>query len=919
MIWNVVVSQQFTNYNIKDGLPSNHIYRITQDSQGFIWIITDNGIVKYNGKDFKVFNTSHGLPTNDIWGVQVTPDNNVWFFSKAKRIGYIKNDSVCAFPRENSNEIIFPASYYQYNNDFILLYNHDRVYLNDNSKWDRIDLTNENYNDTSQLKKRLIEDFKKDLVLRSFYIESIELKFDNYRDIVVDRKIYWYHDKGYGVYDMENNISFEREFDLNRKDEATNFTRFHFVNNEIQITGADYVAKLDHEYRMTSKIEIPEELQSHFSMIDRSGNIWLATNNNGIYKLPSSKRSSQYHLNNEIIQSVDRIGNEIIISVFDKGFYKYDEAHEKFEQFIPRKGFVYRAVQIEQLDHVYYIFGNLVEIRSLSSNQLINKINSNNWARRVVYFDGFLYGNISSGINKIDPETFDVKETYSMAGINDMAVFDDQLVIATSNGLKILKEDTFSDVTFLNNSMDYPVTKLEKINETNLLVSTNGFGAYFTNLSELWMLEGTEYLSINDVSVNSNEIILGTNNGILFYENTDSVYKLKKKVDDKHGLSIKAVSSFEVFGDDLIVGTYNGLSIVPLDNSEQEQLLDIYISEVRHNNRINKKEFSQPFLKGNTTTFSVKGIDFSDGNSQLDYEYRLMPLQKNWTVTSSESISFSDLGPDNYTLEIRAENNNASMDFEITPLWWQTNFSKAIFVLISLSIILLILLLLRKYELSRKMRHLQTQKKITEFKLYALRSQMNPHFVFNSLAAIQYYINNNEIETSEKYLVKFSKLIRQFFELSKEKEISLEKEIELLKNYLDIEKFRFKDRMEFEIDVDEKINTEKTMIPTMLLQPIVENAVNHGIFNKEKPGMVSLKIKYLTNSEVEIMIMDDGVGIENTKKKLNGKINSSNVLNDRIFHLNRSGNWDIEYSIKEAHPNRTDKGTIATFTIKNLS
>src|SRR5690606_1720957 len=116
-------------------------------------------------------------------------------------------------------------------------------------------------------------------------------------------------------------------------------------------------------------------------------------------------------------------------------------------------------------------------------------------------------------------------------------------------------------------------------------------------------------------------------------------------------------------------------------------------------------------------------------------------------------------------------------------------------------LVLLVLYKIRNHEIAKKTKNINSQKQLAEFQLYALRSQLNPHFVSNSLAAIQYYINNNDFDQSEKYLVKFSKLIRRYFELSKEEEISLEDEIALLKSYLEIEKLRFKEKLNYTIEV----------------------------------------------------------------------------------------------------------------------
>ncbi|HIC31855.1 MAG TPA: histidine kinase transcriptional regulator protein, partial [Flavobacteriaceae bacterium] len=256
--------------------------------------------------------------------------------------------------------------------------------------------------------------------------------------------------------------------------------------------------------------------------------------------------------------------------------------------------------------------------------------------------------------------------------------------------------------------------------------------------------------------------------------------------------------------------------------------------------------------------------------------------------------------------------------FTIQPLWWQTLWFKIILGLLVTTLLLSTVWITSKQIQKKKDQKLIQEKQLSEIQLRALRSQMNPHFVFNSLSAIQYYINENNYEASEQYLVKFSKLIRQFFDLSKENEITLKEEIQLLKSYLEIEKLRFKDRLDFEIFCDENINTNHVKIPTMLLQPIVENAVNHGVFNKVENGKVTLKFNQMDTQTIKVKIIDDGVGFKNTKTEKN-KHKSSNVIADRIKFLNQTEKWKITFKNEVLNPDLEDKGNQAIFTITNLS
>lgn len=221
---------------------------------------------------------------------------------------------------------------------------------------------------------------------------------------------------------------------------------------------------------------------------------------------------------------------------------------------------------------------------------------------------------------------------------------------------------------------------------------------------------------------------------------------------------------------------------------------------------------------------------------------------------------------------------------------------------------------------------LSYQERLHQSELKALRSQMNPHFVHNSLNAIQYYIQRNEVEISEDYLVKFSKLIRLFFDFSRRQSISVKEELSLLENYLYIEQLRFEENLLFEIILDPKIDAEEQILPPMLIQPIVENAVNHGLFHKKGVGTIHIHFHYINEFAFKITIEDDGIGINKAKKMFsnstkNYQSHSSDVLQERIDLLNQSKKWIIDYKIqdKEELENKNTNLAGKTGTIAMLS
>ncbi|MFL9833436.1 tetratricopeptide repeat-containing sensor histidine kinase [Chryseobacterium terrae] len=160
----------------------------------------------------------------------------------------------------------------------------------------------------------------------------------------------------------------------------------------------------------------------------------------------------------------------------------------------------------------------------------------------------------------------------------------------------------------------------------------------------------------------------------------------------------------------------------------------------------------------------------------------------------------------------------------------------------------------------------KVQIKNKKIALQSLRREMNPHFIFNSLNSVNHFIaTNNELEANQ-YLTKFSKLMRGVMENSAEDFIPFEQELDLLQNYLALEKTRFADKFDYEIEVDESLNTQSLKVPGMLIQPFLENAVWHGLRYRAEKGFLSLKFEK-NNDSLNISIDDNGIGIEESKKQ----------------------------------------------------
>ncbi len=240
-------------------------------------------------------------------------------------------------------------------------------------------------------------------------------------------------------------------------------------------------------------------------------------------------------------------------------------------------------------------------------------------------------------------------------------------------------------------------------------------------------------------------------------------------------------------------------------------------------------------------------------------------------------------------------------------------------VIIGSLILVTALLLLTAFSMYRSSKKQQYANNLLALK--SLRSQMNPHFIFNALNSVNSFIATNDERTANKYLSDFSILMRAVLENSEEDFIPLSSEIDLIKRYTMLEHFRFKDRFDYEIEVDEALDVSSFMIPPMLLQPYVENAVWHGMRYKEEKGMLRISFDQKDEDTAIITVSDDGVGrthskalkTENQKKQ---KSKGMGNIKKRIAILNEMYGDRIAVTVSDVFD--SGEGTKVTLTLKKV-
>ena len=312
-----------------------------------------------------------------------------------------------------------------------------------------------------------------------------------------------------------------------------------------------------------------------------------------------------------------------------------------------------------------------------------------------------------------------------------------------------------------------------------------------------------------------------------------------------------------------------------------------------------------------------------------EYAYRLIGVDTGWVYCGNRNYAnYTNLAPGHYTFELKAANNDGvwsivprRLGVIIVPEWYQTLWFKWAVAIVLLALAWFFFKarlyaatleanLQREKAEREKAESLLREKenafrrKLAETEMAALRAQMNPHFIFNCLNSIKLYTEENDTETASFYLTKFSRLIRRVLENSRSEKITLENELDALELYIQMEAMRFKEKVRYQIHVDEEIDLQFMCIPPLLLQPFVENAIWHGLMHKPEGGHIEIRLSVLEGDLLRVVIEDNGVGRDRaaalkSKSATQHKSLGMQVTSERIEAINHLYHIETKVGIED--------------------
>jgi sensor histidine kinase YesM len=313
----------------------------------------------------------------------------------------------------------------------------------------------------------------------------------------------------------------------------------------------------------------------------------------------------------------------------------------------------------------------------------------------------------------------------------------------------------------------------------------------------------------------------------------------------------------------------------------------------------------------------------------------LVGFDTKWqNVGDKRSVTFTNLFPGTYTFKVKASNGDGFWDPEerniisivltIAPPWWRTWWFTTLVILCIAGLITAFYHYRIRQIQERETLKTNLNQRIAQVKMEALRSQMNPHFVFNCLSSLKLFVEKNETEKASDHISKFATLLRRVLDDARTdtETVTLERELDTLRRYVELEMIRFKDKFEFRMDIDPNLDTENLELPPLILQPYVENALLHGLQHKTNgKGLLLIQVRN-EGDFCKITVEDNGIGREAAKaiKARNPILQKSHGLNvsaERLEYFSQK--YQIQANVETVDlysPDSTPAGTRLVLTIQ---
>lgn len=879
----------------QDGLPSNTIYSSLQDRQGYLWFGTEKGLVKYDGHSFKIF-THPKMTGQAVSDLQLDKLGRVWCQNFIGQHFYAFNDSLfyptkiktagfyipIVIDKNNQIYITIDDSIFVYNKSLNLV---DSVFVG--REFASPFLFNNQFTYTAD---SFLMRYNKGNVQTINNYPQFNSQYSRLHTFNINQKIFCYPKPFsesiiYQVYPSKKRIQL-----------TTDFGKASIQTVSVTNDSLIFINTTDGTYLFNRNLSVAignKPLFKGYSISgvlqDKNGAYWITTLGKGILYIPSLSAMQFSVFDELLLRSCTYKNGDVLVGGNSGVVYTLNTKQNKLQPYLT----INAKQQISSL-----LFDSITDVLFAGNGRL----NIFKHQKQIGYVDAAI-----KEIKKVDRGTF----IYAASGLVGLICFDSSafeknwqprlnlistnkhyrvyrfisnteglrnitisyhqptqtIYVGTSKGLLQISKN--NDAFLPYNNKPVIATNLEWVNN-ELYVSTENLGVLKLSYNQL--------LTVNHLMPKVGKTVtrlkyqhkilyvLSENGAFAFNPVTAKFTSIiagfgQSNIEEYKDIVFNQQQIYLVGGDLVMLLPLNPPSVQ--HRNEALAITHLYSNYVPFDSK--KVVRLSPSQNNIRILFSVPWLNLND---KLNFAYKLNDADWENIDGGNRELNLLALSPNKYTIQIKAEStsgfesNIEKVSFEILPpIWerWWFYFLMIVFV----GAIFYALYAYRIKQINRQNKLLadnfELEKNLQKSMLSSIKAQMNPHFIFNALNTIQSYIYLNDKQNASRFLAKFSSLTRKILEMSNADTISLDMELSSLQLYLELEKMRFEESFEFNIKVDENIQTAMIRLPSMILQPYVENAIKHGLLHKDDDRKLNIHFS-LNQTNLIVSIDDNGIG-----------------------------------------------------------
>jgi ligand-binding sensor domain-containing protein/anti-sigma regulatory factor (Ser/Thr protein kinase) len=947
LLLSIALMAQYPYYHsitTEEGLPSNEVYSIVQDTDGFIWIGCDAGLVRYNGVSFKQFKNK-AQKSRVMAGLVVSPSGRIYGTNFSNQIFYFENDSLRELNGWQGNvaniSIDKEAKLWVSGLDGLFSYNEQ-----DNT-WSEPDTS------ITGVRGAIINsegavwflNSKENKVgsIRNGSTQFYEVKHPTNINFNLATYYLFVGISGEWVISVANGDLYKRQgeaflpFVSNNLNEVLVGRKYNHIREmpDGQLWFCSFSGIVVYNPDTDQAKVLFDGISFSNLLLDREHGLWLTTLNSGLMYVPDMRfkswRSAFGAIPSNNATQLNLSDSVLYFATSDGYFGSMNLNEETTKCFFLGSRTDINGLYFDTPSQTLY-FNSFSNLYSWCNNELVLHPIASPPVKAILRANDKLFYATSFGIYAADTILGDVssrklKELWARDLLYQEK--ENKVWVATDSGVVVIDASTERFDTFLLPGKQIIAISIDG-NVPYALLYTGQIVA-FGNYDKISVVANLpNNANGNDMEIAAGKILVATNQGLWIYH---LAAKSWSQVDKTMGLASNNIKALKVYKNLVCLATGNGLQTLPLAFEYDKPLAKAYLSGLVVNGIAHDLDKLLRLEYKDVLSFVPEASAYSS-LGKFQFAYRIVEADTTWQLlpATTQSFALPSISPGNFTFQLKAidhlgrdSENIITLKGYMQPPFWQRWW---FYLLLAATGVFLAFIGFR-YRLSsirrkqqQELERVQLENELELSQQAALKAQMNPHFIFNVLNSIKSYIYENDKKSATEYLSTFAKLIRRILAMSSEANVSLDEELDALALYIQLEGMLLEPPFEHSIKLQADIDTGNMHMPALLIQPFVENAFKHGLRHQKGIKKLEIAIMQLANGNLQITIEDNGVGRlaaeRLNKDRMSGHQSFATAASSKrlaLLNKNQAGSVDVVY-IDKTNDSGLPTGTSVIITIR---